>query len=224
VSDARTSRRTAWLLYTRMIENIFNSLSCQRFDLNMSVGGFEGASHAMKEADEKMPQVYVHVGSEGAIKNQVLRVGKAESGAYTRWMTSGNGHKNTFYWSIGESDKYNKKNAEDYPHYLLFFASLNKLETTLFTLTYSTKAEARTKETKIRNLYSPIWEQFLMVLRSDSTYPKLTGKYRDTKIIEPVSKLGGAFEVIKLQRARVEPSERMFPDIMNMNIRSGVMW
>lgn len=115
------------------MSSIYSDFLCyESYDLNMTVDGFEQVSNAMKIANKNNPQVYIHVGDQGAIENQVLRIGKAESGAYLRWMSSTNGHKNTFYWSIGESEKYKISNAENFANYLLFFASLVNLMTKLF--------------------------------------------------------------------------------------------
>lgn len=77
------------------------------------------------------PQVYVHVGVEGLFANQVIRIGCAKNGAYNSWFTSGNGHKNVFFWAIGESDQYGSINATSYSNYLLFCAELYGIKTKL---------------------------------------------------------------------------------------------
>lgn len=76
----------------------------------------------------------------------------------------------------------------------------------------------------MRRYYSPIWEQYLKTLRKDSDYPKLTGKYKNDKIIKPVTRVGGALEIINSQRSGAKLVTENFPDVINMNLYSGKTW
>ncbi len=203
-----------------MKNNILYNENQLILDLHMSPNGFEKASNELKKLDKKLPQVYVHVISEGNLENQVLRVGRALSGVYTRWMASTNGHKNTFFWSIGQSEKYKKENAEEYPLYLLFFASLIELNTKLYVLTFKTKQEAKNCEKELIEYYSPIWEKYKIFPRSNKNYPVLTGKNKNKEIVASVARLGGALEAIKKQRDGNDPFSQPIQDLINMNLRS----
>lgn len=188
-------------------------------DLHMSPNGFERIGDKLKGLDKKLPQIYIHVGDEGKLKNQVLRIGKAHEGVYTRWITSSNGHKNTFLWSIGELDKY-RNHAEEYALYLLFFASLNELNTKLYVVTVSTKQETKRYEKELIEYFGPIWEQYKYIPRNNTNYPILTGKHKNKEIHASVTRLGGALKVITRQRNRINPYSHMIQDLINMDIRS----
>jgi hypothetical protein len=203
------------------VENILNKYGV---DLHMSPAGFEQASDELKKIDKKSPQVYVHVGSEGNIENQVLRIGSAVSGVYRRWMNSTNGHKNTFLWAIGESDKLTKENAEAYPLYLLFFAGLSELKTKLYVLTFQTREEAKTHEKKLMNYYGPIWEIYKYYPRMNKKYPFLSGQKKNREIVASVARLGGALEAIKEQRYGNNPFSQPIQDLISMDIRSHRTW
>jgi hypothetical protein len=190
----------------------------------MSPDGFQKTSDELKSLDKKSPQVYVHVGSEGNLENQVLRIGRAKSGVYRRWMTSTTGHKNTFFWSIGVSEKYKKENAEKYPLYLLFFASLYELKTKLYVCTFQTEQKAKICENKLIKYYGPIWEQYKIFPRSNRNYPILTGRNKNKEIVTSVGRLRGALDAINKQRQGNKPFSQPIQDLINMDIRSLRTW
>jgi hypothetical protein len=193
------------------------------FDLDMTPEGFDKVSSELKEAHRRTPQIYIHVGVEGNLKNQVLRIGRAKNGTYNRWMQSGNGHKNTFFWSIGESDSYTQKNAADYPNYLLFFASLFNQSTKLYVIDVN-QDDMAAKETELIREYKPIWEQYRDTLRYSNKYPTLTGKNRNQAIVDAVAKLGAARRLIFAQRKLSDDSAKKLPDVVNLGLRSGKEW
>lgn len=195
----------------------------QVFDLHMSQEGFVKVSSELKEAHRRTPQIYVHVGVEGGLKNQVLRIGRAKNGTYNRWMQTGNGHKNTFFWSIGVSDHYGQKNAEAYSNYLLFFAALFNQKTKLYVIDVK-EEEMSDKEVELINEYNPIWEQYKSLLKSSKHYPTLTGKNRDLTIANAVAKLGAARQLIFAQRKLSDGSAKKLPDIVSLEIRSEKEW
>ena len=197
----------------------------------MSPNGFEKASDELKRFDTKSPQVYVHVGSEGNLENQVLRIGSAQTGVYRRWMNSTNGHKNTFLWSIGKCDKYKKGNAEEYPNYLLFFASLFELRTKLYVYSFSSKEQAKDCEEALIDYYAPIWERYYVLSGKKRSFPRLTrnfprlsGQNKNKKIVASVARLGGALDAIEKQRDGNDPFSQPIQDLINMNLRSLRTW
>ena len=197
--------------------------SFQVFDLHMSQEGFVKVSSELKEMHRRSPQIYVHVGVEGVLKNQVLRIGRAKNGTYNRWMQTGNGHKNTFFWSIGESDRYGQRNAEAYSNYLLFFAALFNQKTKLYVIDVN-EEEMSAKEDELIREYNPIWEQYRSLLKSPKHYPTLTGKNRDLAIVDAVAKLGAARQLIFAQRKLSDGSAKKLPDIVNLKLRSEKEW
>ena len=101
------------------------------YELRMTPKGFFTLEHNLESSKQEGPQIYVHKGLEGPLKNKILRVGKAKKGAIDRWINQTWGHRNTFLWSIGESRRY-ASYAKKYPNYLLFFAGLFELRTKLY--------------------------------------------------------------------------------------------
>lgn len=195
----------------------------QVIDLHMTTNGFEQASKDLMRLDSKKPQVYIHVGAEGAFDNQILRVGKGADGAYKRWMRDTNGHKNTFLWAIGESKKY-KNSAQRYPNYLLFFASLAGLKTKLYLLTYKDIGDAENQESALTKHYDPIWEQLKRLPKSNSNYPYLTTQKRNEEVAALASGFGGALEIIEQQRSGRSPFSHPIQDLVKMEMRSLRSW
>ena len=153
------------LTLKRLSNCILSDKPWQVFDLSMSVDGFAALNSELKKINQKMPQVYIHVCDQGILKNKVLRIGKAETGIYNRWLSAKDGHKNTFFWAIDKTKKYyGEKNAEGYPNYLLFFALLNDLKTKLYVLSCQDGKDgqfvARSAEQALIGHFSPLWETY----------------------------------------------------------------
>lgn len=199
------------------------SESVSVFDLHMSPEGFAAMSAELKKAHRRTPQIYVHVGTEGKLKNQVLRIGRAKNGTYNRWMQAGNGHQNTFFWAIGESDRYSQINAADYPNYLLFFAGLFDQKTKLYVIDVNEDDMVDGEQTLIEE-YRPIWEQYRDTLKFSKQYPTLTGKNRDQGIVDAVAKLGAARRLIFEQRKLSNDLANKLPDVMSLGLRSAKEW
>ena len=208
------------------MDNI-NNTNQQGVDLHMSPNGFEKASDELKRFDTKSHHVYVHVGSEGNLENQVLRIGSAQSSVYRRWMT----HKNTFLWSIGKCDTLTRRTAESYPNYLLFFASLFELRTKLYVYSFSSKEQAKGCEEALINYYGPIWERYYVLSgkkrnfpKLARNFPKLTGKNTNREIVASVAGLGGALAAIEKQRDGNDPFSQPIQDLINTNFESLKPW
>ena len=108
------------------IEDLLKNEDWKVFDLKMTKSGFHNFTNEVISANERKPQIYIHVCVDEILQNEVLRIGTATNGIIERWIKSGSGHGSTFLWSIGESQKY-KSYAKDYSNYLIFFAELNIL-------------------------------------------------------------------------------------------------
>jgi len=208
---------------SKPMENLY-TLKSDCFNFQMSPDGFELLGKKLKEADGKNPQVYIHIGAEGILENQVLRIGKAEAGAHTRWISSSNGHQNTFMWAIGKCKKYGKLNAFKYPDYLLFFASLLDLNTKLCVISFDDANEARSYEKALQSAYNPIWEQFLKLPRSNSIYPILKGQKKNEEIVSKVAHLGGALEYLTMQRNGEQPFSSPLQDVLHLDLQSKKIW
>ena len=145
-----------------LIDCILQRKHWQSFDLLMTEQGFKHLGNEISILNQIKPQVYIHVCEEGVLKNKVLRIGKAESGIYQRWVKAKNGHRATFLWATGDSEMLGHKNAERYPEYLLFFASLSGLKTKIYALTcqadFKGKMTARASEKALIGYFSPMWE------------------------------------------------------------------
>ena len=186
-------------------------------DLPMTVSGFIKLKSALKNEINKH-QVYVHVGDDWPLNNQVLRIGTAKNGTLKRWYAT-NGHENTFLWSIGESKRY-QKSANDYPDYLAFFAGLKGLKTKLCVITYESCTEMYSREremTKVNQVgtYYPIWESYRDEIKK---------KYFPINPL-PRSKLsdyGGALDLLTRQRNGECPLDNPVPDVLNF--RSKRRW
>lgn len=200
-----------------------NAPKVSAYDLLMSVEGFAKVSTELKEAHPRAPQVFVHVGLEGSLKNQVLMIGEAKNGAYNRWMQAVNGHKNTFLWSIGESDHYTQKNASEYTNYLLYFAALLNQQTRLCVIDVSLDQMA-TKKRELIKEYRPIWDQYRDTVKSSDHYPTMTGQSKDQAIVNAVAKLGAAKRLIFAQRKLSNDSIKKLPDVIALGLRSAKEW
>lgn len=203
--------------------DIDNELKFIEFDLHMSVQGFAKAAVKLKEVHKRTPQVFVLVGVDDDLRGQVLMIGQSKNGAYNRWIEAGNGHKNTFFWSIGESDSYTQKNAEEYSNYLLFFAALVNQKTKLFVFDVE-QDEMTTKKSELSKEYLPIWQQYNEILKSKNNYPVLTGQDRNQSIVNTIAKLGAAQQLIIAQRKLGEDSAKRLPDVMSLKLRSAKAW
>lgn len=213
------------------MKNILENKKKLNIDLYMSPNGFEIITNILKSNNEESPQVYVHVGSEGNLENQVLRIGTAQNGVHNRWITSSNGHKNTFLWSIGKGDGYKKGNAEKYPNYLLFFASLFQLKTKLYVYSFPSGDKAKECEDALIDYYGPIWERYFVLSGKKRDFPKLAGNFpiltgsnKNRNIVASVARLGGALKVIEKQRNGNIPFSQPIQDSVDMNMRSLRTW
>jgi len=195
----------------------------QVFDLHMSAEGFAKVSAELKRLHKRTSQIYVHVGVEGDLKNQVLRIGRAKNGVYNRWMQAGNGHKNTFFWATGASDSYTQRNADEYANYLLFLGALYDQKTKLYVIDVA-ESSMLAREKELIKEYSPIWEQFRDTLKYSKNYPTLTGKDKDLAVIRAVAKLGAATRLIVSQRNLGDDISKKLPDIISLGIRSLKEW
>lgn len=181
------------LTLERLMNCILSEKPLQVFDLSMSVDGFVSLANEPKISNQKMPQTYIHVCDQGALKNKVLRIGKAESGVYKRWVTAKNGHQNTFFWAIDETKNYyGQKNAQNYPNYLLFFALLNGLRTKLYVLSCQHGKDgqyaARSAERALIGHFSPLWEIYKVKFKNQSDFDPIE-----------LSKCGGALNQLKIR-------------------------
>ena len=160
------------------------------YDLTMTSDGFTELDTKLTDSDRSCPQVYVHVGAQGTLKNRVIRIGKAESGIRNRWIKSKDGHFATLSWAIGHSDKYGSANAKDYPNYLLFFANLLNLDTKLHVLTFQNNMEgillSRVCEKILISCFPPMWEDMLNRYIS----------YFTSNSREETSKFGNALRIV----------------------------
>ncbi len=200
-----------------------NASSLSAYDLLMSADGFAKLSRELKQAHPRGPQVFVHVGLEGSLKNQVLMIGEAKNGAYNRWMQAANGHKNAFFWSIGESDHYTPKNASEYSNYLLYFAALFNQQTKLYVIDVSLD-EMSTKKRELIEEYGPIWDQYRDTIKSSNHYPTMTGQSKDQSVVNAVAKLGAAKRLIFAQRKLSNDSIKKLPDVVSLGLRSSKEW
>ncbi|NND00002.1 MAG: DUF2726 domain-containing protein [Gammaproteobacteria bacterium] len=198
-------------------------VNAQAFDLHMSPEGFAKLSSELKAVHGGAPQVYIHVGAEGELKNQVLRIGRAKNGTYNRWMQAVSGHKNTFFWAVGESDGYTRKNAVKYSNYLLFFAALLNQKTKLYVIEVEAE-NMLAKEKELIKEYTPVWEQFRDTLKNSEEYPTLTGKNKNLAIVNAVAKLGAAQRLIFAQRKLSDDSAKKLPDVLSLGLRSEKEW
>ena len=193
------------------------------FDLHMSPEGFAKAGVELEAATQRTPQVFVHVGTEGYLINQVLMIGEAKNGAFNRWMQATNGHKNAFFWSIGEADTYTQNNAGEYSNYLLYFAALSNQQTKLVAIDV-TQENMSAKKRELIKEYNPIWDQYRNTLKHSKQYPTLTGQNKDHAIVDAVSKLGAAWRLIFAQRKHGDSTVHKLPDVISLKLRSAKQW
>lgn len=144
--------------------NIIKNKTFKIFDLPMTVEGFERLSDEVKNSNYKLPQIYIHISVDDILTNEILRIGVGKNGILDRWINSSNGHKSTFYWSIGESKKYGK-NAARYPNYLLFFAEIFSLKTNLIIINCDSEEEMKQMEKDLIEYFNPIWEKYKPIIR-----------------------------------------------------------
>ena len=161
------------------------------FTLFMTPKGFDNLNHNFGLTIQELPQVYIHVGGEGTLKNKIIRIGKAKKGAIDRWIKQGWGHKNTFLWSIGGSRGY-ASYAKRYPNYLLFFAGLFELKTKLHVISCQSIDAMNRIEKYLIKTYCPIWEKYKQEIKVYFSY--------NPEIKEIASKYGIAKEIITNQR------------------------
>jgi hypothetical protein len=198
-------------------------------DLHMSPRGFADAANEINSLDDKSPQVYIHIGMDDRFEGDVLRIGKAESGSYNRWITSSTGHQSTFFWAIGESGtKYENYVKRKCPSdYLLFFASLFGQKTKLIFLKFSNVEIAKKCESELIDLFCPVWERYKKIRKKD-IYPILTGAKANIDNADSVSRrvarFGGAVKDIERQRAGNPPYLLLLPDIFCMEVNSLKKW
>lgn len=180
----------------------------QVFDLHMTPLGFEKLGNCLASLNQTSPQVYVHVCDEGGLENKVLRIGKAESGVYTRWIKAIDGHRYTFLWAVGHCEKYGPERAKKYLAYLLFFAGLLEVRTKLYVLTCQDgdrgKGAARASEKALISYYPPLWERYRRLISA-------TRLSQD--ILESIKKPGGARLVLAEQR---KGKNHPIPDLCKM--------
>lgn len=119
----------------------------------------QGVAHfsALTKSAPRLPAVYVHVEMP---TGRVLRVGHTKVGIHRRWTTSKNGHLATFEWAMGWSDRYGIDNANEFPHYILFFRRLAEMRTRLMFLTRD-ESFVEDEEDKLIAEYGPVWQEFL---------------------------------------------------------------
>jgi hypothetical protein len=184
----------------------------------MSSKGFADAANEIKLLDDKSPQVYIHIGMDGRFNGDVFRIGKAESGSYTRWITSSTGHQSAFFLAIGDSGtKYKNYVKKKCPSdYLLFFASLFGHKTKLIVLKFSNIEIAKKCESELIEHFCPVWERYKSIRKRD-IYPKLTGAKVNIDNTDFISRrvaiFGGAIKDIERQRAGNHPYQLILPDI-----------
>jgi hypothetical protein len=157
------------------------------FELLMTSKGFANLKRNLESSLQEVPQIYVHRGAEGTLKNETLRVGKAKKGAIDRWIKQSWGHRNTFLWSIGESRRY-ASYAKRYPNYLLFFAGLFELRTNLYVFSCQSIEAMNQIEKYLIKTYCPIWEWYKKEIREYFS--------NNSAIKENASKYGIAKELI----------------------------
>jgi hypothetical protein len=189
----------------------------QIYDLPMTRQGFAALKIALKDEVGK-PQVYVHIGNEGPLQNQVLRIGTGKNGTRTRWYAT-SGHEATFLWSIGESDRY-KNYAFKYPDYLAFFAGLSGLDTKLCVITCDTPDKMLELEKGMikknqPNTYYPVWEAYRDEInkRYFGVHPQYRSQFSD---------YGGALNLLDQQRNDLNPLDVPVPDVLDFH--SGRKW
>ncbi len=195
----------------------------------MSPRGFADAAMKINSFDDKSPQVYIHIGMDGRFEGDVMRIGKAESGSYNRWISSSTGHQSTFFWAIGESGtKYKNYVKRKCPSdYLLFFASLFGQQTKLIFLKFSNIEIAKKCESELIDYFGPVWERYKKIRKKD-IYPILTGAKANIDNADSVSRrvarFGGAIKDIKRQRDGDSPYPLLLPDIFCMEVHSLRKW
>ena len=136
---------------------------------------------------------------------RILRIGRAKNGIRDRWIVKGNGHRATFEWATGDSEKYTIENAVVYQNYLLFFASLFGMSTKLFTITFPKNDdgfnEMQKVETHLIAIHNPFWEWFRPKFRTIAEKHNLSGLHE----------YGGALKSIKANTSGyIDDFELMF--------------
>jgi hypothetical protein len=198
-----------------LIDCILEKKHWQSFDLLMTEQGFVHFGNEDGILNQRKPKVYIHVCDEGVLKNKVLRIGKAESGIYQRWVKAKNGHRARFLWATGDSELYGHKNAERYPEYLLFFASLYGLKTKIYTLTcqadFEGKMTAQASEKALIGYFSPMWEDL----------KKLYKNFVDPDNRQSVTALGGSIAAIRMQRSGEMIFSKQIPDLIDLGSNIG---
>jgi hypothetical protein len=209
----------------KILEVVLPKENWRSFELEMTPVGFKRLGRELDSWDHSEPQVYVHVCTEGPLRNKVLRVGKAEAGINQRWLRATDGHCSTFLWASGDSDRYKCHNAIKYPKYLLFFASLYGLKTEIYVLSCERgdkgKGAARASEEALIAHFSPIWEHFKEYQKLDPCFPRLSGRNQDKDFHALVTTLGGAHAVIRSQRNEETAISKAIPDALNLGISVG---
>lgn len=193
------------------------------YELEMSQQGFAKAANLVARREKQKPQVYVHVGLEGNLKGQVIRIGCAKNGVFRRWFRSNNGHMNAFFWATGVSSKFSKDFAKRYANYLLFLASLNGQKTALKIISCESRESMLMKERALTAEYQPIWDQF-----ARSTDPHqgsaTRGGLNKPSIIKAISSFGMADKLLTVQRKQRFESWQGLPDIFAAQLKSGKLW
>jgi hypothetical protein len=185
------------------------------FDLLMTPKGFSILKHNFETSIQKAPQVYVHKGLDGPLKNKILRVGKAKKGAIDRWFNQTWGHSSTFLWSIGESRRY-ASYAKKYPNYLLFFAGLFELRTKLYVFSCQSIEDMNQIEKIIIHNFCPVWESYKKNIKSYFTYNPV--------MKENASKYGIAKSLISNQRKENMILLQGIPDVIQYSFIEQKEW
>ncbi len=183
------------------------------YELNMSPQGIRLLlEDTMFRKEIGTPQVYIHVGTVGPLKDQVIRIGQAKNGAFDRWRSS-SGHCKTFLHAIGAEEGYSRPWL--YPNYLAFFAGLNELPTKLHVVSCDSASDMHQLEQRlIKNQFGPIWEQY----RSDiKRYFK-----QSSDAGELFSRFGGSWNQLEKQRAGISDLPTPVPDVLDY--RSARSW
>lgn len=199
-----------------IVNSILHKENWNKIDLLMSYEGFKKAESKFKQF-HKTPNIYVHLCVEGPLKNTILRIGKAESGAYTRWIKATDSHMNTYLYSVGLGEKYTKKRAYNTPAYMLFFAGLQGLNTEVFILNCADKNTAQTSEYALINFYQPLWEVYKYAHKLNPVFPILMGEGKSKKYSEIFSEPGVAINYINAMRLRKNQKKEL-PDIIDFKI------
>ncbi|MCB2206233.1 hypothetical protein KQI65_15930 [bacterium] len=191
-------------------------LAVKPFQLAMTPAGFGEFRAKFEKWDKKAEKhVYIHTYQDNAGGTRIIRVGSALKGIISRWFTSAGNHYNTYAWAVKESQAYTQKSADLYPHYLLFFAGLHEMETTVSVIPFDRESTKDYQvlffESALIDKYNPVWE---------SSFQQLKRKKNKESLLKKITGYGEALKFINEQRASPQfDDDQKLPDARDLLIK-----